>query len=131
MNSGWTKVAAFLTAHLEAENRSQAICDSRVSYSLVRGMDGILHSCDYHSVPDWLADIGEIPGRGGYRWTAKRNLKWPRAYGRWESHLATSKLVREIRDELNRRGYLALKPDGSNSPWTVRSVEMVLFMDGY
>ena len=42
MNSGWTKIAAFVTDHLEPENRSQAIWDSRVSWSLVRRFDRIL-----------------------------------------------------------------------------------------
>jgi len=52
-------------------------------------------------------------------------------YKRWQSHLAATELIRESRDELNSRGISALGPDGEEAPWTVRSVELVLFMDGY
>lgn len=131
MNSGRTKLAAFVTAHLENENRSQAIWDSRVSWSLVRRSDRILHHAGYVSVPDWLKGIGRVPGRGGTRWKELQKLKWPYGYARWESHLAASDLVRGLRDELNRRGMALPDRPLQGTRWTVRLVEMVLFMDGY
>jgi hypothetical protein len=122
MNSGWTKVAAFATAHLEEEGRAHAIWDSRVSWSLVRRADALLYESDIRAVPKWLAGIGKVPGRGGTRWKHELHLHWPYAYGSWRSHIAATELIRDIRDVLRiERGGL----------WTIRTVEMVLFMDGY
>ena len=42
-----------------------------------------------------------------------------------------SALVRAIRDELNAREEIAAAPGAGPEPWTLRQVEMVLFMDGY
>ena len=131
MNSGWTKVAAIATSHLEAEGRSQAIWDSRVAWCVVRRLDAILTSWGQQQVPACLPHIGRVPGRGGTRWSTQLRLKWPNAYMRWDAHFEASDLIREVRDELNRRGLVAPLPDGSEGPWTVRQVEMVLFMDGY
>jgi hypothetical protein len=131
MNSGWTKVAAFSTAHLEGVDRSQAIWDSRVSWSLVRRIDRILCKAGWREVPMWLQHIGKVGGRGGTRWKAPVTLTWPNAYASWRSQIAASCLIREIRNQLNKQGLLAPQPTGSTGAWTVRAVEMVLFMDGY
>jgi hypothetical protein len=131
MNSGWSKVAAFVTAHLEAENRSQAIWDSRVSRSVVQHIDVLLSGAGVSAIPAWLRHIGKVQGRNKMRWSTPLRFKWPNAYGRWNSHIAAADLIRELRDELNNRGMPALGPYGEEAPWTVRSVEMVLFMDGY
>lgn len=130
MNSGWTKLAAFVTAHLEEEDRSQAIWDSRVSWSLVRRFDRLLHDARHPAVPVWLKGIGKVPGRGGTRWAAPLKLDWPYAYRRWDSHLAAASVVRAIRDQLNASN-ISTPRVLNGAPWTVRSVEMVLFMDGY
>ena len=66
MNSGWTKVA-FATAHLEKQGGSQAIWDSRVSWALLRRMDGLLTRGGWNKVPTWLAHIGRVPDHGGIR----------------------------------------------------------------
>ncbi|WP_322049634.1 hypothetical protein, partial [Paraburkholderia sp. J67] len=42
MNSGWTKVAAFASSHLEPEH-NLVIWDSRVAHSLTQRLDAILH----------------------------------------------------------------------------------------
>lgn len=128
MNSGWTKVAAFATAHLEDQGGANAIWDSRVSWSLVRRADALLHASGCNAVPEWLAGIGKVPGRGGTRWGHELHLPWPNAYGRWPSHFAAADLIRDIRDTLN--DGVVPKAAGT-APWTTRSVEMVLFMDGY
>jgi hypothetical protein len=128
MNSGWTKIAAFATAHLEGEGRANAIWDSRVSWSIVRRADVLLHASGLHDIPPWLAGIGRIPGRGGSRWKCALDLRWPLAYGRWASHFAAADLIRDIRDALNQ----GAAPRAQRSTvWTIRCVEMVLFMDGY
>jgi hypothetical protein len=57
MNSGWTKVAAFATAHLEEEGRAHAIWDSRVSWSLVRRADALLNESHIRAVPKWLGKV--------------------------------------------------------------------------
>ena len=131
MNSGWCKVAALATAHLESVEKSQAICDSRVAWSIVRRMDGILHRNKCQQVPSFLNGIGKILGRGGNRQELSTRLRWPTAYRSWDSHFATTKIVREIKRQLNIKGYTSLHPTRGELEWDVRSVEMVLFMDGY
>jgi hypothetical protein len=134
MNSGWTKVAAFATAHLEDERHANAIWDSRVSWSVLRRSDSLLVSGGWPEVPEvpaWLPHLGKVPGRGGTRWETPLLLHWPNGYARWEAHFAAAALVREIRDHLNRLEVKAPSPNGGTMAWTVRSIEMVLFMDGY
>lgn len=131
MNSGWTKVAAFATAHLDP-SRQLVIWDSRVAHSLIRRLDVWLRAAG-KSIADFdlLADIGKVPGRGGTRAKASYGLNWPNGYGRWPSVFAGSQLVRSIRDELNLRRIACPSLDGGSEEWSVRTVEMVLFMDGY
>lgn len=132
MNSGWTKVAAFATAHLEPE-RGLVIWDSRVAHSLIRRIDRILLNQGYREVPTQFGRIGLVPGRGGSR--TQRNpyaLKgWRSGYQKWSSVYAGSALVRAIRDELNNRERRSAADNAGWQPWTLREVEMVLFMDGY
>lgn len=124
MNSGWTKVAAFATAHL-ADDGQLIIWDSRVAHSLIRRMDALLVASGHEKIPPYLADIGRVAGRGGTRHEVDYALRWPDGYRKWPSVFAGSALVREIRDELNR------KRPSDGIKWTARMVEMVLFMDGY
>lgn len=131
LNSGWTKVAAFLTAHLEQQNHSQIIWDSRVSWSLVQRIDGLIPDGNQSLINERFSGIGKVPGRGGTRWKKQLRFAWPNAYANWSSQFAASKLAREIRDNLNNRGFAAIDEEGNSCPWTIRSVEMVLFMDGY
>ena len=65
-------------------------------------------------------------------------LTWPNGYRSWRAQLAASALVAEVRDILNANSkeygeMPQLDPRASEigGPWTVRGVEMVLFMDGY
>ncbi|AHB08199.2 hypothetical protein U875_00825 [Pandoraea pnomenusa 3kgm] len=132
MNSGWTKVAAFATAHLEPE-RALVIWDSRVAHSLIRRIDRILLNQDHREVPTQFDDIGWVPGRGGSR-TQRYPYAltgWRNVYGKWSGVYAGSALVRAIRDELNNRERRSAADNAGWQPWTLREVEMVLFMDGY
>jgi hypothetical protein len=131
MNSGWTKVAAFATAHLELE-RNLVIWDSRVAHSLVQRIDRILHEAGHREVPEQFLNIGWVPGRGGSRSRRQIALKgWRNGYQKWEFVYAGSALVRAICNELNSRERLLASDDRKTEPWTLRQVEMVLFMDGY
>jgi hypothetical protein len=134
MNSGWTKIAAFTTAHLGPE-RGLVIWDSRVAYSLIRRLDTLLKDDEHTTVPAAFRNIGWVPGRGGNRKTQPKAFalkNWKSGYQRWESVYAGSALVRAIRDELNAREAANPQSDGRlQQPWTLRQVEMVLFMDGY
>lgn len=132
MNSGWTKVAAFATAHLEQDlqRHPQAIWDSRVATAIISRLDAQLEGED---VPVTLfPGVGTVPGRGGTR-PRKLAKRWPSGYRTWSGQIAGSALVRQIRDILNRdNGYPKMPlPEGGVGPWTTRGVEMVLFMDGY
>lgn len=131
MNSGWTKVAAFASHGTGAKNE-QVIWDSRVAHSLIRRLDALLHAAGHNTVPALtiLKDIGRVPGRGGSRTAVSYHLRWPMGYRMWSAQFAGSALVREIRDELNNR-LTPAEHGKSDGPWTVRDVEMVLFMDGY
>jgi hypothetical protein len=131
MNSGWTKVAAFATAHLEGAGAAlpQTIWDSRVAAAITSRLDDLLPEgvAPSHVFPG----VGTVPGRGG---TRPRTLSrpWPSGYRSWAGQVAGSQLVREIRDILNRGGYPKMPlPEGGSGDWTTRGVEMVLFMDGY
>lgn len=140
MNSGWTKVAAFFSEHLEihANLNPQVIWDSRVATSITSRIDGLLVAGGATTVPDYLAGVGAVEaGRGGTR-PRPLTLKWPNGYGSWVAQLAGSQLVAEIRDELNadlatygRMPAFDAAGNPTTSKWTVRGVEMVLFMDGY
>jgi hypothetical protein len=131
MNSGWTKLAAFVTAHGEGDPafRPQVIWDSRVAASITSRLDAQLPE---GVLPASLfAGIGTVPGRGGTR-PRKLSRSWPSGYRTWAGQVAGSALVRELRDILNGGGYPAMPlPEGGAGPWTTRGVEMVLFMDGY
>jgi hypothetical protein len=126
MNSGWTKVAAFATGHMP---NGQVIWDSRVAHSLIRRIDNILVNSGRQEIPEFLKGVGWVPGRGGTRHHPRTyKLKWPNGYRSWQAQFAGSSLVHAIRDELNKRQMGATSPQ---EPWSVRTVEMVLFMDGY
>ena len=135
VNSGWTKVAAFATAHLEPlyPDRTQVIWDSRVATAIIGRLDRILGNWPDQNPPDSFPGIGTVPGQGG---TRPRQLMhaWPVDYRKWSAQINGSAVVRELRDILNSpdHGYPRMPlPDGSRAPWTTRGVEMVLFMDGY
>lgn len=128
MDSGWTKVAAIASTHLPA-HQHLVIWDSRVAHALIRRLDCILHLAGHSTIPAVLANIGKVPGRGGTRVHATYHLPWPNGYRSWLTQFAGSALIREIRDELNRREIPT--QTGTVPPWSCREVEMVLFMDGY
>ena len=131
MNSGWTKVAAFATAHAEddAAGLTHAIWDSRVAASITARLDMLLPA---DTDPGTLfPGVGSVPGRGGSR-PRKLSRTWPSGYRSWSGHVAGSRTVRELRDVLNKGAYPKMPlPDGGSGRWTTRGVEMVLFMDGY
>lgn len=135
MNSGWTKVAAFATAHLEdAEGgKPQVIWDSRVATSLISRLHELAPDGDHAAVRSMFPHIGIVQGQGGTR--PRPTLSgWPNGYRKWTSQIHGSALVREMRDVLNRRAdlYPAMPlPGNTSGKWTTRGVEMVLFMDGY
>jgi hypothetical protein len=130
MNSGWTKVAAFATAHLEDMESGcpQAIWDSRVATAVISRLDRIVPQDT--PIAGLFPGLGTVPGRGG---TRPRDLsrRWPSGYGTWRGQVAGSKIVRDIRDILNQDGYKLPQFEGRPTRWTTRDVEMVLFMDGY
>jgi hypothetical protein len=136
MNSGWTKVAAFATAHLESTDPTlpQVIWDSRVATAVVSRLDQLITDARGNDPSDLFPRIGTVPGRGGSRPRTHVLKNWPNGYRRWDAQVEGSALVREIRDLLNdsAANYPRMPmPDGSLGQWTTRGVEMVLFMDGY
>jgi hypothetical protein len=135
MNSGWTKVAAFATAHLEHVDggKPHVIWDSRVATALIGRLDRQLSAHTTARARALFPEIGTVPGRGGSR-PRTFALQWPSGYQRWSTQVNGSALVREMRDRLNAQNDSFPRmplPDGAVGNWTTRGVEMVLFMDGY
>jgi hypothetical protein len=135
MNSGWTKVAAFATAHRDdgkCNSLVQVIWDSRVSTSVIRRLDSIFANERIGKLPTPYCDIGIVAGRGGTRINKKQlNFNWRNGYGRWDAQYIGSAFIREVCRVLNMRGMKMSRQDKSKDCWTVRGVEMVLFGDGY
>lgn len=138
MDSGWTKVAAFSTDWLDGTDRTpQVIYDSRVANALLRNVEK-LSKGDYGEwllglLPTLQHHLRAVPGRGGNR-DQPYQLRWKSGYGRWDAQFFASLLVRMMRDALNedpRRYGLMPIADAPDRAWTMRGVEMVLFMDGY
>ena len=131
MNSGWTKVASFASEVLPPDQHL-VIWDSRVAHSLVTRFETMLSSVGFIGLPVALNGIGYVRGRGGSRIGYHYNTtRWHNAYGRWDTVFKGSELVRLIRDELNSRSGNDFECPVNKGQWTVRLVEMVLFMDGY
>lgn len=128
MNSGWTKVAAF-TASISG-TLNQAIWDSRVSTAVARRLGAPARS------PQGRL-LRVIQGQGGTRpvgLVALRRKGWPIGWGgrktAWNAHFAGGEIVAAIRNVLNSNlSQYGRPPDSDN--WSIRDVEMVLFMDGY
>jgi hypothetical protein len=131
MNSTWTKLAAFSTEHL---SHPQVIWDSRVATAVICRLER-LFICDGLTTvpcgsPGIPHNLGPMQvGRGGTR-PRKLKLNWTNAYGRWPALYAASEFVRTVRDYLNANPMVYSK-FSTQTPWTLREVEQVLFMDGY
>jgi hypothetical protein len=136
LDSAWTKLAAVSTARSDLP---QVIFDSRVSISILGSIDSV---CDQN--PDleparralMMGGLGFVPGRGGNRPCRVRELQgrgWKSGYGKWSAQFTASRLVNEMVNVLNINGTFGEMPmpKGGFGRWTVRGVEMVLFMDGY
>jgi hypothetical protein len=125
MNSGWTKVAALGTGDIHV------IWDSRVSSSVVRRLDHLIFASGVTRLPSPYDEIGLVnAGRGGNRPIPPGSLKfkWKNGYGSWQAQVSGSAFLRCVRDELND---LKASWTKRTTAWTLREVEMVLFMDGY
>ena len=138
MDSGWTKIAAFSTDWLESTDRMpQVIYDSRVANALLRNVEKLSKS-DYGEwllglLPTLHQHLRTVPGRGGTR-DQPYQFRWKSGYGRWDAQFFASLFVRMMRDALNedpQRYGLMPVADLPDSAWTMRGVEIVLFMDGY
>ena len=138
MNSGWTWLACFSTAHKESEDGALAGWNSRVSASLLSRLDFLLVEAGQPHIGAQFAALGTVPGYGGTR-PRQLSLNWPNAYRSWPAQIAVSNLIRQIRDTLNNErkpdGLPRYRPmprvDGSRGPWTVLGVCQVLMGDGY
>lgn len=137
MDSGWTKVAAFATSWLEDTNRTpQIIFDSRVAAGLIRNVERTILAHD-GEWPDHFKDFLQdqlrwVPGRDADKLKSLQ-LRWKSGYKKWEPQFFDSLLVRLMRDALNAQpeGYGLMPSAEGERPWTMRGVEMVMFMEGY
>ncbi len=126
LNSAWTKLYAF------ALPDNCVIYDSRVATALTSILDPVMIKVS--TSPKWqpYRALGSVNGRGGSR---PRDLTWlwPNGYQAWSSQIAANRLCVGILEELNNRAKAGSEFCKSNdsSPWSLREVEAVLFMEGY
>jgi hypothetical protein len=126
LNSAWTKLYAL------ALPDQCVIYDSRVAAAVTSILDPTMQSLS--GQPNWqsYARLGTVPGRGGSR-PREVLWDWPNGYRVWASQTAANLLCREVLKELNQQA--RTRPDcrklNDRSPWTLREVEAVLFMEGY
>ncbi len=140
MNSGWTWLAAYATAHRENDAKALSICgwNSRVAAALVSRLDFLLVEAGHTELGNRFPQLGTVPGWGGTR-PRPLTLQWPSGYRNWATQIAVSEIARDIRDYLNQTvrsdGRLRYKPmptaSGELVPWTVMGVCQVLMGDGY
>jgi len=126
LNSAWTKLYAF------ALPDTCVIYDSRVATALTSILDPAMHSIS--GSPRWqpYSCLGTISGRGGSR-PRDMSWKWPIGYGKWAGQMAANLLCRKVVDELNTHWMARsdCRKFDNRTPWTLREVEAVLFMEGY
>ena len=138
MNSGWTKVAAFASEVSELQH-NQVIWDSRVSTAIARRLHFYFCSSNgstsYEIPKEYCVRV--IQGQGGTRPEFSSILSdsgWLTGWGgrnsAWSAHFHGGVIVSQIRDILN-SDLSRYGVPGDQSEWSLRDVEMVLFMDGY
>lgn len=134
MNTGWSALAAVAT---EDQSEQLIALDSRASLSICYRLAQVSEKLNIQ--PKLLQGIfknqmGWLPGRGGNRSTLTTKVsEWfPCRYGKWGAVFAASEFVRSVRDHLNANPSKYPKSTSQTAtPWAVREVEQVLFMDGY
>jgi len=126
LNSAWTKLYAF------ALPDTCVIYDSRVATALTSILDPAMHLISGSLRWQSYLRLGTISGRGGSR-PRDVSWKWPIGYGTWAGQMAANLLCRKIVEELNRRSIARsyCRKCDDCTPWTLREVEAVLFMEGY
>jgi hypothetical protein len=141
MSSGWTKVAAFATRHLDNPSdfgaTPQVIWDSRVANGGMRLTEAAAPDLEPR-VASWLkSHLRQVRGRGGSRMNMALPPGWDWAHTvrqKWVAQSAGSRVVRHVRDALNRdpgRFGLMPLPGGTEGPWTSWGVGLALFVEGY
>jgi hypothetical protein len=140
-SSGWTKVAAFATEHLDHDahtaGHTQVIWDSRVANAFRKLVDAAEAQLPTSMTPQLKADLRQICGRGGERDGLKLTCGWAFANTlaqQWKAQRAGSRLVGELRDALNAAPERFGRMPGSTNPngrWTSWGVGLALFVEGY
>ena len=125
VNSAWTKLYAVILPDV------CVIYDTRVAASLTSILDPHMIRLAGTQLYAPFNALGHLnnAARGG---TRPRQLthSWPNGYMKWPAQIGANRLCRAVRDRLNSKtGPTYQKAD--NTPWTLREVEAVLFMDGY
>jgi hypothetical protein len=139
--SGWTKVAAFATRHLdglfETGYTPQVIWDSRVANAVRKLVDHAEPQMSFEAT-GWLREtLRQVRGRGGERINLQLFQGWEWANTpkqKWEAQAAASRVIRHMRDTLNRTpAEFGLMPlgGGKTGPWTSWGVGLALFVEGY
>ncbi|WP_162560562.1 hypothetical protein [Methylobacterium durans] len=140
-SSGWTKVAAFATAHLDHDHNTagspQVIWDSRVANAIRKLVDAAEARLPDSTVAQLRHDLRQIRGRGGERMGLQLPPGWAFANTleqKWIAQRAGSRLIRHMRDALNAAPERYGKMPGAEhlgGRWTSWGVGLALFVEGY
>lgn len=140
-SSGWTKVAAFATAHLDHHAHiagyPQVIWDSRVANAVRKLVDAAEGQLLPSIMAQLKADLRQIHGRGGERKGLTLSGGWAFAHTlaqKWTAQRAGSNLIGQLRDALNEAPERFGRMPGSmhaEGRWTSWGVGLALFVEGY
>ncbi|MCJ2038811.1 hypothetical protein MKK55_07560 [Methylobacterium sp. J-059] len=140
-SSGWTKVAAFATAHLDHDAHTaghpQVIWDSRVANAFRRLVDAAEAQLPASMTSQFKADLRQIRGRGGERVGLKLTDGWAFANTlaqQWKAQRTGSRIVGELCEALNAAPERYGRMPGStrlDGRWTSWGVGLALFVEGY
>lgn len=120
LNSAWTKLYAV------TRPETFVIYDSRVATALVSLLDPYMTRLADTPAFEPYSGLGTVAGRGG---TRPRPLEWDwgNGYQSWQAQYSANRLCQAVVQRLND----SYPKSSSESPWTLREVEAVLFMEGY
>jgi hypothetical protein len=135
MTSGWTKVAAFAS---DGRENAQTIWDSRVSVSVIEGVDRALDALSLRDEPalrSWLEKIKVVSSESKSRNERISRLEksgWNVGSCDWRSHFRGSAIVRRLTELLRELQILFPQELAGDfgAQWKLFTVGMALFMDG-
>jgi hypothetical protein len=133
LGSGISKIASVISGVPGAVLNEQVIIDSRVATSIIsRVSDGINgYVMSQSAVQARWTGIGVFNcARVKRARTISNLISWPSGYGKWSYQIGMSRFVADLANHINNNLQLPGYSHPCNAQWTLREVEMMLFVDG-